>query len=175
MNLVVPLPPPSERHEPMVSCRSNSQMALFGPIPPRTPGRSDAQVPIDARLGDCRYARVPYVYFYCEGAAADVAFGLLDIEICVQRRASNQYVLEAYAIGDGYHSGRGSSAGSALQIELLSQAGVVTTTAWSYPDVLSGHMDPLTFSHPIELRDDQFKSLYAVCLPSVAGEVTICL
>jgi hypothetical protein len=29
----------------LVECRSQPQMCLLGPIPPRTPGRSDAQVP----------------------------------------------------------------------------------------------------------------------------------
>lgn len=159
----------------MVACRSIPQLALFGPIPPRTPGRSDAQVPIDASLGDCRYARIPYVYFYCEGGSKDVAFGLLDIEIAVQRRPSGSFSFEVYCIGDGYHSGRGSSAGAPLCIDLLSEAGTVATVHWMYPDVLDGHMDPLTFTASVALTDAQFEALHSVRLPSVAGEVTICL
>ena len=35
----------------MKTCRSEPNLALFGRVPPRTPGRSDAEVPSEAALG----------------------------------------------------------------------------------------------------------------------------
>ena len=159
----------------MVGCRSLPQMCLLGPVPPRTPGRSDAQVPSDIALGESRYGRIPYVYFYSEDRAGDVGFGLLDVEIAVQRRAPDKFRLELYCIGDGYQSGRGANAGSPLRIELRAGTRAVATANWSYPDVLSGHMDPLIFSTPIDLSDEDFEALDRVYLPSVAAEATVCL
>ncbi len=54
----------------MVECRSLPQMCLLGPMPPRTPGRSDPQVPSDAGRGDSKYGRIPFVYFYREGCSS---------------------------------------------------------------------------------------------------------
>ena len=62
--------------EHVVECRSLPQMCLLGPMPPRTPGRSDAQVPSDASRGESKYGRIPFVYFYQEGLKADPTFGL---------------------------------------------------------------------------------------------------
>jgi hypothetical protein len=168
---------PSRRSRPsiMVACRSLPQMCLLGPVPPRTPGRGDAQVPSDASLGDSRYGRIPYVYFYREEDEGDAAFGLLDVEIAVQRRTSDEFRLEIYCIGDGYQSGHGSSAGSPLKIELRAGDRTVVTAHWNYPDVLSGHMNPLTFSTSVGLSDADFAALDHVCLPSVRAEATICL
>ena len=64
----------------MVECRSHPQMCLLGPVSPRTPGRSHAHVPSDSSRGESKYGRIPFVYFYREGAKADTAFDLLDIE-----------------------------------------------------------------------------------------------
>jgi len=65
----------------VVECRSTPQMCVLGPMPPRTPGRSDAQVPSDASRGESKYGRIPFVYFYQDHVKDDATFGLLDIEI----------------------------------------------------------------------------------------------
>jgi hypothetical protein len=150
-------------------------MCLLGPVPPRTPGRSDAQVPSDVSLGDSRYGRISYLYFYRADDQSDAAFGLLDIEIAVQRRAPNKFRLEIYCIGDGYQSGHGSSASAPLRVELKAGTRTVATADWAYPDVLNGHMDPLTYSAPLDMSDADFAALDHVHLPSVRGEATICL
>ncbi|MGY3617786.1 hypothetical protein [Bradyrhizobium sp. USDA 10063] len=159
----------------MIACRSLPQMCLLGPVPPRTPGRSDAQVPSDAALGASRYARISYVYFYNEDDAGDVAFGLLDVEIAVQRRARGEFTLEIYCIGDGYQSGHGSSAAAPLTVELKAGSRTLATAHWRYPDVLNGHMDPLTFTTPAALSEADFEALDHVYLPSVRAEAVICL
>ena len=175
MQQIVTLAPRLSRPDIMVACRSLPQMCLLGPVPPRTPGRSDAQVPSDTSLGDVRYGRIAYLYFYREEDEGDAAFGLLDVEIAVQRRASHDFRLEIYCIGDGYQSGHGSSADSPLAIELKAGNRTVATVQWNYPDVLNGHMDPLTFSTSVGLSDADFAALDQIHLPSVRAEATICL
>ncbi|MGX9427312.1 MULTISPECIES: hypothetical protein [Bradyrhizobium] len=159
----------------MIACRSLPQMCLLGPVPPRTPGRSDAQVPSDAALGVSRYGRISYVYFYNDDEPDDVAFGLLDVEIAVQRRGRNEFALEIYCIGDGYQSGHGSSAAAPLTVELKAGNRTVATARWNYPDVLNGHLDPLTFTTSITLSEADFEALDHVYLPSVRAEAMICL
>ena len=94
-------------------------------MPPRTPGRSDAQVPSDAARGESKYGRIPFVYFYRKMRQADPAFGLLDIEIAIQRRGLEAFACEIYAIGDGYQSGHGSSELQPLAIEFRAGARTV--------------------------------------------------
>jgi hypothetical protein len=159
----------------MVECRSLPQMCLLGPVPPRTPGRSDAQVPSDLSCGESKYGRIPFVYFYREGAKADPAFGLLDIEIAIQRRGPKSFQFEIYCIGDGHQSGQGSSGPQPLAIEFRAGARAVAKAEWSYPAVLDGHMDPLSHSAAIELNETDFQDIDNALLPSVRGEVTICL
>jgi hypothetical protein len=159
----------------MVECRSLPQMCLLGPIPPRAPGRSDAQVPSDAARGESKYGRIPFVYFYRDGDRADPAFGLLDIEIGIQRRGPTAFECEVYAVGDGYQSGHGSSELQPLVIEFRAGARTIAKAEWRYPTVLNGHMDALTFSAPVELTDDEFRNLDSVFLPSVRAVATICL
>lgn len=159
----------------MVECRSLPQMCLLGPIPPRAPGRSDAQVPSDAARGENKYGRIPFVYFYRDGDKADPAFGLLDIEIAIQRRGPEAFECEVYAIGDGYQSGHGSSEPQPLVIEFRTGARTITRAEWRYPTVLNGHMDALTFSAPVELTDDEFRKLDCVFLPPARAAATICL
>lgn len=159
----------------MIECRSLAQMSLLGPIPPRTPGRSDAQVPTNASRGECKYGRIPFVYFYRNDAQSDPAFGLLDIEVAVQRRGPGIFACEAYAIGDGYQSGHGSSELEPLTIELRGGGRTVTRVEWRYPTVLSGHMDAMTMSAPIELTDDEYGLLDSVILPAARAGATICL
>jgi hypothetical protein len=159
----------------MVECRSLPQMCLLGPMPPRTPGRSDAQVPSSADRGESKYGRIPFVYFYVDGSDADPAFGLLDIEIAVQRRGANAFQFEIYCIGDGYQSGHGSSQSQPLAIEFRAGTRVVATTEWRYPDVLNGHMDALTFSVPIAMTDSDYRAIDGAVLPSVRASAAICL
>jgi hypothetical protein len=159
----------------VVECRSLPQMCLLGPMPPRTPGRSDAQVPSDASRGASKYGRIAFVYFYQEAVKADPAFGLLDIEIAIQRRGPGTFQFEIYCIGDGYQSGHGSSKPQPLAIEFRIGARTVAKAGWRYPNVLNGHMDALTFSTPIELADRDFAEIDSVLLPSVRAEATICL
>jgi hypothetical protein len=159
----------------VVECRSLPQMSLLGPMPPRTPGRSDAQVPSDTSRGECKYGRIPFVYFYQEELKADPTFGLLDIEIAIQRRGPRAFQFEIYCIGDGYQSGQGSSGPQPLAIEFRVGARTIAKAEWRYPTVLNGHMDALTFSGPIELTDEDFAQIDSALLPSVRAEVTICL
>src|SRR5260370_18545688 len=102
----------------MSECISEPKLSLFGRIPPRTPGRSDAQVPRDAELGPARYARIAHLYFYEAADASDPAYGLLDIEISLQCRRNGEVWLEAFCVGGGYHSGRGSGTKNPLGFEL---------------------------------------------------------
>jgi hypothetical protein len=150
-------------------------MCLLGPLPPRTPGRCDAQVPSDAARGESKYGRIPFVYFYQNGAKADPAFGLLDIEVAVQRRGPGVFECEVYAIGDGYQSGHGTSERQPLMFEFRVGARTVSRAEWRYPTILSGHMDALTFSAPLALTDDDFHLLDSVLLPATRAEVTVCL
>jgi len=159
----------------VVECRSLPQMCLLGPMPPRTPGRSDAQVPSDASRGDSKYGRIPFVYFYQEGLKADPTFGLLDIEIAIQRRGPNVFQFEIYCIGDGYQSGHGSSKPQPLAVEFRIGARTVAKADWPYPTVLNGHMDALTFSAPIAITDTDFEQIDSALLPSVRAAATICL
>ena len=159
----------------MVECRSLPQMCLLGPMPPRTPGRSDAQVPSDASRGESKYGRIAFVYFYHEGAKTDPVFGLLDIEIAIQRRTPKGFHFEIYCIGDGYQSGHGSSAPQPLTVEFRAGARTVAIAEWRYPTVLNGHMDALTFSAPIEMTDRDFADIDSAWLPSVRAAATICL
>jgi hypothetical protein len=159
----------------VVECRSLPQMCLLGPMPTRTPGRSDAQVPSDADRGESKYGRIAFVYFYQEGLKADPVFGLLDIEIAIQRRGPQAFQFEIYCIGDGYQSGQGSSKPQPLAIEFRADGRTVAKAEWRYPTVLNGHMDALTFAASIELTDRDFADLDSALLPSVSAEATICL
>jgi hypothetical protein len=144
-------------------------------MPPRTPGRSDAQVPSDASRGESKYGRIPFVYFYQDQVKDDATFGLLDIEIAVQRRGPRDFQFEIYCIGDGYQSGHGSSERQPLVVELRSGGRTVAVAEWCYPTVLNGHMDALMFSDAIELTESDFMNLDSVFLPSVRARATICL
>lgn len=159
----------------MAECRSLPQMCLLGPMPPRTPGRSDARVPSDASRGESKYGRIPFVYFYHVDVPADPAFGLLDIEIAIQRRGPQSFQFEIYCVGDGYQSGSGSSEPQPLVIEFRAGSRAIARAEWSYPAVINGHMDPFSFSAAIELNDSNFREIDGAVLPSVRGEVTICL
>ncbi len=159
----------------MVECRSLPQMCLLGPMPPRTPGRSDAQVPSDATAARANMAGSPSSISIRKDLQADPAFGLLDIEIAIQRRGPQTFQFEIYCIGDGYQSGHGSSRRQPLAIEFRAGARTVARAEWRYPNILNGHMDALTISLPIELGDRDFEEMDSAWLPSVRAEATICL
>lgn len=132
-------------------------------------------MPSDTSRGASRYGRIPFVYFYHEGAQDDPAFGLLDVEIAVQRRGPRSFQFEIYCIGDGYQSGQGSSVPQPLTIEFRAGARAVARAEWPYPTILNGHMDALSFSATIELSELDFQEIDSVMIPSVRAEVTICL
>jgi hypothetical protein len=153
------------------NCRSEPKVSLFGRIPPRTPGRSDAEVPRDAALGPARYARISHVYFYSD---EDAAYGLLDIEISLQRRHNGEIWLEAYCIGDGYQSSRGSGAEHPLRFELRSGDSCLAQAEWRYPSVLCGHFDPMMFAARVRLSAAEFESVDRIYLPATSAAAESC-
>ena len=90
-----------------LACHLYPQFASLGPVPPRMPGRADAQVPHDLADGPARYARIAHLYFYADATPADPAFGFVDIEISLQQLGDGRYDVELYCTGDGYQSGTG--------------------------------------------------------------------
>lgn len=156
----------------MTTCHSEAKLALFGRVPPRTPGRSDAEVPGDAALGPARYASISHIYFYSN--EADAAYGLLDIEISLQRRGNGEIWLEAYCIGDGFQSSRGSGAEHPLRFELRSGEKCLARAEWRYPAVLCGHFDPMMFATRVQLSDAEFASVDRVYLPEMSAKAESC-
>ncbi len=150
----------------MLKCRSPRVFASVGPIPPRTPGRTDAQVPTSVDDGPARYAKLPHLYFYTEQSGEDAAFGFVDIEVSLQRIGANRYVVELYCSGDGYQSGTGSGDGAPLQLEFLAKDRVAGRVAWSYADVRSGTADPLTFRSDVTIADADFEAIDTLAVPS---------
>jgi len=159
----------------MSECFSEPKLSLFGRIPPRTPGRSDAQVPRDAELGPARYARIAHLYFYEAADAGDAAYGLLDIEISLQRRRNGEVWLEAFCVGDGYQSGCGSGTRHPLVFELRSGERTLATAEWKYPEVLCGHFDPMTFATKTSLSPSDFESADQIYLPSIMAVAESCM
>jgi hypothetical protein len=158
----------------MTICHSEPKVALLGRIPPRTPGRSDAEVPRDAALGPARYARISHVYFYSD-KDADAAYGLLDIEISLQRRHNGETWLEAYCIGDGYQSGRGAGAEHPLRFEVRSGDKCLAQAEWRYPWVLCGHFDPMMFASEVRLSAAEFESVDRIYLPAASASAESCI
>lgn len=158
----------------MNRCRSEPQLSLLGRIPPRTPGRSDAQVPQEGSLGEARYARFPHLYFYAEPGGADPVYGLLDIEISIQRRRDGVVWLEAYCVGDGYQSGHGSGQKHPLIVEIATGDLTLARIDWHYPSVLCGHFDPMTFETKTDLSLEDFERVDRIFLPSVAAIAESC-
>lgn len=158
----------------MSECRSEPQLLLLGRIPPRTPGRSDAQVPQDASLGEGRYARFAHLYFYSEPSGTDPAYGLLDIEISIQQRRDGKVWLEAYCVGDGYQSSHGSGREHPLIIEIGSGDRTLATIKWHYPSVLCGHFDPMIFETRTDMSAEDFARADRIYLPSVVAVAESC-
>jgi hypothetical protein len=159
----------------MTECCSEPQLSLFGRVPPRTPGRSDAQVPREAELGPARYARIAHLYFHETTDNADPIYGLLDIEISLQCRRNGEVWLEVYCIGDGYQSGCGSGTKHPLVFELRRGEHTVGKAAWHYPAVLCGHFDPMTFAVKIDISRADFETIDRIYLPSARASAQSCI
>src|SRR5258707_6405350 len=127
----------------MSECISEPKLSLFGRIPPRTPGRSDAQVHRDAELGPARYARIAHLYFYEEADASDPAYGLLDIEISLQCRRNGEVWLEAFFGGDGYQSGGGSGTKHPLVFDIEGRERTPGRAECNDPHAACWQLDPI--------------------------------
>lgn len=158
----------------MVDCYSYRQRCDLGPVPPRTPGRADAQVPRDATVGPVRYGKISHIYFYEVGSTDDPVFGFVDIELSVQRVSPGKVRVEAYCIGDGYQGSHGSGLDWPLVIELRAGDHPVASVEWRYPEILCGHADPLDFSVEINLAEADFAALDGVAMPAVSASATPC-
>jgi hypothetical protein len=158
----------------MIECRSEPLLGSLGRIPPRTPGRSDAQVPCEASLGEAQYASFPHLYFYAEPEGTDPIFGLLDIEIAIQLRRSGEVWLEVYCVGDGFQSGHGSGRENPLVIEVLNDARTLVTVDWPYPEVMCGHFDPMTFAKKTPMSAEDFSVADRIRLPAVHAAAGSC-
>ncbi|MBR0899049.1 hypothetical protein JQ616_29205 [Bradyrhizobium tropiciagri] len=158
----------------MFQCRSEPQLVSLGSVPPRTPGRSDAQVPHDPEHGESRYARIPHLYFYSGIRFTDPVYGLLDLEIALQRRSNDEIWLEIYCVGDGYQSGRGSGAEQPLIVEIRHGERKLTTVAWAYPNVLCGHFDPMYLEAKTALSVPDFEAADRIALPQICTVAASC-
>lgn len=158
----------------MVDCYSYRQRCELGPVPPRTPGRADAQLPRDDAVGLVRYGRIGHFYFYHVGSNDDPAFGFVDVELSAQQVAPGKVRVEAYCIGDGYQSARGSGLDHPLVIELRAGERALASVEWRYPEVLCGHADPLDFSVDINLSEADFAALDSAVMPAVSASATPC-
>jgi hypothetical protein len=154
-------------------CYSYRQFCSLGPLPPRTVGRADAQVPKDASLGPARHGKIGAFYFYAQGSRDDAAFGFFDIELTVQAIAPSRLRVEAYCVADGYQTARG-IAGAPMLIALLAGTRLVATVPWRYHDVLCGHADPMSFSADIDVAPADFAALDTIALEAVEGRAAPC-
>jgi hypothetical protein len=150
---------------------SESQWFSLGRIPPRTPERADAQVPVDGSLGEARYGRCSHLYFRSVDEPAEVAYGFLDLEVSIQARRDGSFGFEAYCIGDGFQSGHGSGSRVPLRFEVWGDDARLACIHWHYPKVASGQLDPLAFSAPIALTANAFALADRVFIPPVAAEL----
>lgn len=150
----------------LVPCRSIPQFASLGPVPPRTPGRPDTQVPEDPAAGYALYAKLPHVYFQNASHPDDPVFGFIDVEISVQQRNDGRFKLDLYCTGDGHQSGAGLPSGEGLRIELMAGNETVAATGWEFPEVSSGRCDPMAFATWLSMKNDDFKRIDRVRLPA---------
>jgi hypothetical protein len=149
----------------LVRCRSLLQFASLGPIPPRTPGRPDAQVPEEPGAGPAVYAKLPHVYFQDTNHPDDAAFGFIDIEISIQQRSDGRYRLDLYCAGDGHQSGTGLLSGEGLRIEVFAGEEMVATVTWEFREVSSGRCDPMTFTAWLAIKNKDFLRIDRVRFP----------
>jgi hypothetical protein len=155
-------------------CYSYRQFCSLGPLPPRTPGRPDAQVPKDLSLGPCRHGKIGAFYFYESGSKDDPAFGFFDIEISVQSLSSGRLRVELYGIADGYQSSRGIGARHPLKIALMRGNEILACAEWAFPDVICGHADPMSFAADIDLDIGAIQTLDRIDLLEVEGFSSPC-
>jgi hypothetical protein len=158
----------------VAACFSYRQFCSLGPLPPRTPGRADAQVPKDQNLGPCRHGKIGAFYFYEVGSKDGPAYGFYDIELSVQRLSSGKVRVELYGIADGYQSSRGIGAKHPLKIALMSDNKILACAEWAYPDVLCGYADPMSFTADVELDARAFPTLDRIDLLNVEGFSSPC-
>ena len=157
----------------MTPCYSYRQFCSLGPVPPRTVGRPDAQVPKDAKLGPARHGKIGSFYFYAEGSKDDPAFGFFDIELSIQTLSEATCRVELYCVADGYQTSRGLS-GHPLTIALMAGETVVATANWGYHDVLCGHADPMSFSTDVALPAATAAAVDRIALLAVEGRCAPC-
>lgn len=152
----------------ILRCQSPRAFVSLGPVPPRMPGRTDAQVPTSLDDGPVRYGKLPHLYFYTDGKDVDAAFGFVDMEVSVQRLAG-RYDVELYCSADGYQSGTGASDGEPLRIEFRAGDRIAGAVDWPYPDVRSGTSDPLTFRTRLDIMDEDFDAIDTLAVPSATA------
>jgi hypothetical protein len=156
------------------NCYSYRQFCSLGPLPPRTPARSDPQVPKDRALGPCAHGKIGAFYFYADGSRDDAAFGFCDIEVSVQRVAENKVRVELYCIADGYPSARGIGAQHPLKIAVMAKDEVLGMAHWHFPDVICGHADPMHFAADLDIDGQLFARIDRIELQKIAGESRTC-
>jgi hypothetical protein len=156
------------------NCYSYRQFCSLGPLPPRTPARSDPQVPKDRALGACAHGKIGSFYFYANGSSDDPAFGFCDIELSVQRVAENKVRVELYCIADGYQSARGIGGLHPLKISVMAKDSKLGTAHWHFPDVICGHADPMHFAADLDIGDGLFGKIDRIELEKTAGESRAC-
>lgn len=161
--------------ETTLRCRSPLQFVSLGPVPPRMPGRTDAQVPNTLDDGPAHYARLGHLYFYDEAKPADPAFGFVDIEMSLQRLGDGDFRCEIYCVGDGYQSGDGHGDGAPLRLQFAAGERVAGTVDWPYPEVRSGTSDPITFRAPIDMTDADFGAIDRVVVPPATAVCRVVL
>ena len=156
------------------NCYSYRQFCSLGQLPPRTPARSDPQVPRDRALGACAHGKIGAFYFYAEGSSDDPAFGFCDIELSVQHVARGKVRLELYCIADGYQSARGIGMRYPLTMAILAKDKVLATANWHFPDVICGHADPMNFATDLDIADELFAQIDRIELQETKGESRVC-
>jgi hypothetical protein len=155
-------------------CYSYRQSCSLGPLPPRTPGRPDPQVPRDAKFGSCRHGKIGAFYFYAAGSRDDPAFGFFDIELSVQLINADTLRVELYCVADGYQTARGIGSDHPIRIAVLAGNEVVTTVEWRFSDVICGHADPMNFSTDISVPGVAFAGIDGIALDKVEGRSAPC-
>ena len=158
----------------MPNCYSYRQFCSLGPLPPRTPARSDPQVPKDRKLGACAHGTIGAFYFYSDGSDDDPAFGFCDIELSVQRVAEGTVRLELYCIADGYQSARGVGVAHPLKIAVIAKDETLAVAEWHFPGVICGHADPMHFSVDLAIDDRVFAAIDRIALEKTQGESRPC-
>ena len=153
----------------MGECYSYRQFCSLGPVPPRTVGRPDPQVPKDRSLGPCRHGKIGAFYFYHKGSNDDAAFGFFDIELSVQAITPNKARVELYCIADGYQSSRGIGLGHPLRIALMAEDETLGAAEWTFNNVICGHADPMNFATDIDFDQANLQRLDRIVLLDVQG------